>query len=235
MNEVSKMSKKNKVKRTPLSGRTLPAYTKGEECMNMVTHIVGAVAGVFILVLCIVAAARHHNPWGVVGGSIYGFSIIALFTVSATYHGLRPGTAKKVMQAVDHCTIFLLIAGTYTPILLSAIRPEHPAMAWVVFGAEWGLAILGAVLNAIDLKKYSRFSMACYIGMGWLVLVVLKPTIDALTWAGFGWLLAGGIIYTVGAVLYGLGKSRRYLHSIFHLFVNFAAIFQAIAILLYTL
>lgn len=223
------------MKRTPLTERQLPDYTKGEECMNMVTHIVGAVIGVFVLVMCIIAAARHHNPWGIVSGSIYGFSLIALFTVSAVYHGLRPGTAKKVMQIIDHCTIYLLIAGTYTPVLLTAIRPDHPALAWTIFGLEWALAALGATLTAIDLKKYSKFSMVCYIGMGWLVIISLKPVIEALGWAGMGWLLVGGIAYTVGAVLYGIGKKRRYFHSIFHIFVNFAAIFQAIAVLIYVM
>jgi hemolysin III len=223
------------MKRIPINNRILPDYTKGEECMNMVTHIVGVAFGIFILVACIMTAAANNNVWGIVSSAIYGFTLIALYCVSSIYHGLRPCIGKKIMQVIDHCTIYLLIAGTYTPILLSAVRPLYPTLAWVLFAAEWGLAILGASLNAIDLKKYSKFSMTCYIAMGWLVVVALKPTIEAMTWAGFWWLLAGGIAYTLGAVLYGLGKKKRYLHSIFHLFVIFGTILQAVAIIVYTL
>ncbi|MGI5824734.1 MAG: PAQR family membrane homeostasis protein TrhA [Bacillota bacterium] len=223
------------MKRTPIKSRSLPDYTKGEECMNMITHIVGGSFGVIILVICILTAAAHHNVWGIVSSSIYGFSLIALYAVSSVYHGLPSGHGKKVMQIIDHCTIYMLIAGTYTPILLAGIRPLYPVLAWVIFGAEWGLAAIGAALNGIDLKKYSKFSMICYIGMGWLIIIALKPTIEALTWSGFLWVLAGGIAYTLGAVLYGLGKKQRYLHSVFHIFVIFGSILQAVAIIVYVL
>lgn len=235
MENAIRITKKNAQKRIPLNERQLPDYTKGEEIMNMVTHIVGGCIGVFVLVMCVIVAAFHHNTWGIVSGSVYGFCMISLFAVSAVYHGLKKGTAKKVMQIIDHCTIYALIAGTYTPILLSAVRLDYPALAWVIFGLEWAFALLGAVFTAIDLKKYSKFSMVCYIGMGWLAVIVLKPTVIALTLPGFLWLLAGGIIYTIGAVLYGLGKKHRYIHSVFHIFVNFAAIAHAIAILLYVM
>ncbi len=223
------------MERTPLINRTLPNYTKGEECMNMITHIVGGGLSIFILVICIIAAAAHHNVWGVVSGAIYGFCLIALYSVSSVYHGLRTDTSKKVMQVIDHCTIYFLIAGTYTPILLSAMRPEYPVLSWVVFGAEWGFALLGAALNGIDLKKYSKFSMICYIAMGWLIVAALKPTIAVLTMPGFLWLLAGGVAYTLGAVLYGLGKKKAYLHSVFHIFVIFGSILQAVSIIFYVL
>lgn len=223
------------MERTPLINRTLPNYTKGEECMNMITHIVGGGLSIFILVICIITAAAHHNVWGVVSGAIYGFCLIALYSVSSVYHGLRTDTSKKVMQVIDHCTIYFLIAGTYTPILLSAMRPEYPVLSWVVFGAEWGFALLGAALNGIDLKKYSKFSMICYIAMGWLIVAALKPTIAVLTMPGFLWLLAGGVAYTLGAVLYGLGKKKAYLHSVFHIFVIFGSILQAVSIIFYVL
>lgn len=223
------------MERTPLINRTLPNYTKGEECMNMITHIVGGGLSIFILVICIITAAAHHNVWGVVSGAIYGFCLIALYSVSSVYHGLRTDTSKKVMQVIDHCTIYFLIAGTYTPILLSAMRPEYPVLSWVVFGAEWGFALLGAALNGIDLKKYSNFSMICYIAMGWLIVAALKPTITVLTMPGFLWLLAGGVAYTLGAVLYGLGKKKAYLHSVFHIFVIFGSILQAVSIIFYVL
>ena len=145
------------MKRTKLSERVLPNYTSGEEIMNMVTHIVGASLGVIALVLCVVFSAANGNAWGVVGCSIYGASIISLYTVSSVYHGLKAGTAKKVMQVLDHCTIYFLIAGTYTPILFCSIRPASAVWSWVIFGLVWGCAALASVFTAIDLKKYSKF------------------------------------------------------------------------------
>lgn len=221
--------------RTPLRDRVMPDYTRGEEITNMTTHIVGGAVGILILVFSILIGVAHHDPWAVVSGSIYGASTIALFAVSSVYHGLKDGMGKRVMQVVDHCTIYFLIVGTYTPVLLAGIRETNPVAAWVVFGIEWGCAALATVFTAIDLKKYSKLSMICYLAMGWAVVAVLKPTIAAMGIAGFGWLLAGGICYTVGAVLYGLGKKRRYVHSVFHLFVNAGSLLQAVAILRYVL
>lgn len=222
-----------RIKRTPLAQRQLPNYSSGEETFNMVSHIVGGGLGVLILAAGIILSAVHHNPWAIAGCSVYGVSMIVLYTMSSVYHGLRIGLGKKVLQVIDHCTIYLLIAGTYTPILLASIRPQHPALAWTIFGLEWGLAALAATLTAIDLKKYTRVSMICYISMGWLIAIAIKPTIDVLGSRGFLWLLAGGISYTIGAVLYGIGKKRRYFHGIFHIFVLLGSMLQAVCILLY--
>ena len=224
-----------RVSRIPLRERQLPAYTHGEEIMNMVTHIVGGSAGLLILVGSVLIGAKHRDPWAITAGSIYGFLTCCLFVISSVYHGLPDGMGKRVMQVIDHCTIYFMIAGTYTPILLVGIRRESPAAAWTVFGIEWGCAIAAAVFTAIDLKKYSKMSMVCYLAMGWAVVAILKPTIRILTVPGFLWLLSGGLCYTVGAVLYGLGKKHRYMHSVFHLFVNAGSLLQAIAILLYVL
>lgn len=221
--------------RTKLKDRTLPAYTPAEECCNMVTHIVGGGVGVLALVMCVIVSALHGDPWAVVGSAIYGVTLVALFTASSVYHGLRPGTAKKVMQIIDHCAIYFLIAGTYTPILLTAIRPVYPVVAWVVFGVEWGLTALAVTLTAIDLKKYAKFSMICYIGMGWCVVFALQATLETVSLTGCLWLLAGGIFYTVGAVLYGLGKKHRYVHALFHLFVNIASMLHAVCILFFVI
>ena len=138
------------------------------------------------------------------------------------------------MQILDHCTIFLLIAGTYTPIVLCTIREYNTALGWVIFGVQWGFAALGVTLNAIDLKKYSVFSMICYLVMGWCIIFTGKAILEALP-QGFIWLLAGGISYTVGAVLYGIGSKIRYMHSIFHLFVVLGSILQYICILFYVM
>ena len=221
--------------RTPLKDRTLPGYTRGEDIANMVTHIVGGAFGIAVLVISVIIAALHSNVWGVVGASIYGATMVVLYTMSSVYHGLKPGMGKKVMQVIDHCTIYFLIAGTYTPILLSSIRPVHPALAWVIFGVEWGLVAFATVFTAIDHNRYGRLSIACYIGMGWCIVLALKATVEAMGLAGFMWLLAGGVSYTVGAVLYGVGHKKPIYHTVFHVFVVVGSLLQAVCILFYVL
>ena len=229
------MMQKRRRTRTRLKDRPLPTYTKGEEIFNMVSHIVGGAIGVAALVLCIVISAVHHNGYGLAGSIVYGISMITLYTMSSVYHGLREGTAKRVMQVLDHCTIYLLIAGTYTPILLSAMRPIDPVSSWILLGVVWGLSAIAITLTAIDLKKYAVFSMICYIGMGWCVVFKVPLLIQAVGWGGFWLILLGGVCYTVGAVLYGLGRTKKYMHSVFHLFVVAGSVLHLIAILVYAL
>ena len=221
--------------RTRLRDRQLPDYTKGEEIFNMVSHIVGGGFGVIALVVCVAVAAVHGSVWGIVSSIIYGTSLILLYTMSSVYHGLRPNMGKKVMQVLDHCTIYFFIAGTYTPAALCAIRPRFPGWGWVIFGIVWGVSAVAVVFTAIDLKKYAKFSMACYIGLGWCVVLAVKPTIQSVPMGGLVWLLIGGIAYTVGAVLYGLGRKHRYMHSVFHLFVLLGSICHFISIVGYIL
>ena len=221
------------MKRTKLSDRKLPDYTKGEEIMNMVTHIVGGALGIVALTLCVIRAALNGNVFGVVTSAIYGTTMIAMFTISSVYHGLRPNLGKKVMQVIDHCTIYFLIAGTYTVVALSAIRPMYPVLGWSLFGFEWAMVALATTFTAIDLKKYEVFSMICYIGMGWAVIFFVNQTLTVLTWPGFLLLLAGGLAYTAGSILYGLGKRRKWMHSVFHIFVDLGALLQFFAVLFY--
>ena len=221
--------------RTPLKDRKLPAYTRGEDIANMVTHIVGGALGIVILVFSVIIAARHRNVWGVVGGSLYGASMVLLYTVSSVYHGLRPCMGKKVMQVIDHCTIYFLIAGTYTPILLSAIRPDYPVLAWVIFGIEWGLTAFAVVFTAIDHNKYRRLAMTCYIGMGWCIILALRATIHCMGVPAFLWLIGGGVAYTIGAALYAAGGKKPIFHTVFHVFVDISSVLQAVCILFYVL
>ncbi len=139
------------------------------------------------------------------------------------------------MQVIDHCTIYFLIAGTYTVIVLSAIRPVYPWLGWALFGFEWAMVALATTLTAIDLKKYNVFSMICYIGMGWVVIPFAGQTLEVLTLPGFLLLLFGGIAYTVGSILYGLGKKRKWMHSVFHIFVILGAMLQFFAVLFYAI
>lgn len=221
------------MKRTQLALRKLPTYTRGEEQMNMITHIAGGGLSVAGLVVLLLKAAAAADPWRIGASALYGCSLIAVFAVSSVYHGLKDSYAKKVMQVVDHCTIYFLIAGSYTVILLCAMRPEYPGLAWGLFAFQWGCAALAAIFTAIDLKRYSVFSMICYIGMGWSVIPFWRQVLEVMTAPGFWLLLAGGIAYSVGSILYGLGKRRKWMHSIFHLFVNLGALLQYLSIVLY--
>ena len=222
-------------KRIKLRDRLLPNYSRGEEIMNMVTHIVGGGLGILILVFCVLKAALSENIPGVVGSAIYGGTMITLYCMSSVYHGLRPGTGKKVMQVIDHCTIYFLICGTYTPIMLSAFVPVYPVIGWGVLIAEWALAFLAGTLTAIDLKKYNVFSMICYILMGWGIIFFLPQAMAVMTKPGFILLLLGGIAYTIGAVLYGIGSKMPWMHSVFHIFVVLGSVLQFLAIFFYAL
>ena len=224
------------MKRTKLRDRVLPNYSRGEEIFNMVSHIVGGGLGVVATILCVVTAARKGNPYAVVGAAVFGAMMMTLYTISSVYHGLHPHlTAKKVLQVIDHCTIFLLIAGTYTPIALCSLRDVSPALGWTVFGVIWGVAILGIVLNAIDLKKYRVFSMICYLGMGWCIVFTANKLPQALGKGGLALLIAGGVSYTIGAVLYIIGAKKPFRHSVFHIFVVIGSLLHFLCILLYVL
>ena len=220
--------------RTKLKDRVLPYYTKGEEIFNMTSHIVGGAFGIVALVLCVVFAAIHNNGYGVVSSSIYGVTIILLYTMSSIYHGLKPQRkAKKVFQILDHCSIFLLIAGSYTPFCLVTFREYNTALGWSIFGIIWAIAILGITLNSIDIKKFKVFSMICYLGMGWCIIFTAKLLPKLLGIPGLLLLVSGGVAYTVGAILYGLGKKKKYMHSIFHLCIFAGSLLHFLCILLY--
>lgn len=224
------------MKRVKLKDRVLPTYSKGEEIFNMVSHIVGGAIGIVAIVLCIIVSVKHNNGYGVVSGIVFGITLVILYTMSSIYHGLSPKLkAKKVFQVIDHCSIFLLIAGSYTPFCLCTLREADPVVGWTIFGIVWGIAILGIVLNAIDIKKFKVFSMICYLVMGWCIIVKLDLLIQELGTAGFSLLLAGGIVYTIGAILYGIGKKKKWMHSIFHILCVISTILHLICILLYVI
>ena len=223
------------MKRLKLSERVLPDYTRGEEIMNMVTHIVGGCIGMILALLCCLKALRIGTPAVVTGCIIFAISITALYAMSSIYHGLKTNTSKKVMQILDHCTIYFLICGTYTAILLSAFLPVYPIICIGLLVFLWTLAALAITLTAIDLKKYNIFSMICYIFMGWSILPFISQTINVLTPTGFLILLSGGIAYTIGAVLYGIGSKKPWFHSIFHIFVVLGSTLQSLSILLYAI
>ena len=222
------------MERQKLSERKLPDYTKGEEIFNMVSHIVGGAVGIAAVTLCVIFAAIRGNVYGVISGAIYGASMVILYTMSSVYHGLRPHLmAKKVFQVIDHCSIFLMIAGTYTPIALCSLREYSTALGWIIFGIFWGVAILGITLNSIDLKEYKKFSAICYLAMGWCIVLAWKPTAAMLGTGGIWLLLSGGIAYTIGALFYYFLREKRYMHSVFHMFVVAGSILHLLCILFY--
>ena len=221
--------------RTKLKDRQLPNYSKNEELFNMVSHIVGGAVGIAGMVLCIIRSVLNHNGFGLAGSIVFGVSMILLYTVSSVYHGLHASMGKRVMQVVDHCTIYVLISGTYTPLLLSAMRPIDPVASWVLFGIVWALAAVGIAFTAIDLNKYKVFSMVCYMAIGWCIIFKLPLLISAIGWGGFALILGGGILYTIGAILYGKGREKSFMHCVFHVFVILGSICHILAILLFAL
>lgn len=214
--------------------RPFPDYTPTEEKLNAWSHLFGVLCAVVMMALAVRISLGKPSIY-MVCSVVYVSSVLLTMLVSGIYHGLPKGKAKQVMRVVDHCDIFVTIAGTYTPITLLGICSVNPVMGWSVFAVEWGLALIGIVLNSIDLKRYAAFSMTCYLGMGWCVIISLWPTIQAMTLAGFLWIIAGGVAFTIGAVLYLVGKTKRYRHFLFHIFVLLGLILQFVGVYGYLL
>ena len=185
------------------------------ERFNSISHLIGAVAALVGLVVVVVIAAEQGDPWKMVSFSIYGATLLLLYTISTLYHSLR-GRAKQIFRKLDHLSIYLLIAGTYTPFTLVTLRG---VWGWTLFGIIWGLAVVGMALEALPQKGNRVLSIVVYVLMGWLVLVALKPLLAALPFAGFIWLLLGGIFYTGGLAFYLFDEKIRHFHGIWHLFV----------------
>lgn len=222
--------------RTKIRDRVLPTYTKGEEIFNMTSHIVGAALGVVSLILCVIFSAIHKNGIAVVSSVIYGINMIILYSMSSIYHGLnKKTTAKKIFQIFDHCSIFLLIAGSYTPFCLVTFLNYNKLLGWGMFAVIWISALIGILLNAIDIKKYKIVSMICYLLMGWCIIIKANLLPSLLDKGGFILLLSGGIAYTIGAILYGVGKKIKYMHSVFHLFIVLGSLLHFFCILFYVI
>lgn len=196
----------------------LPKYKLGEELINSISHGIGALLAIAALVLLVIKANTGLELLSVL---IYTISSFILYLMSCLYHSLKPNNAKRVFRIIDHCSIFLQIAGTYTPILILKISG---VLGWTMFGIIWGLAILGIVLNSIDLNKFKKMSMFLYLLMGWCIIFSFKSLWISMNHWGILLGLIGGIIYTIGAILYGIGKKKKYIHSVFHIFCLLAGI-----------
>ena len=214
--------------------KNIKLYTKGEEIFNAVTHIAGGAFGIAVLVLGVVFASLYNDAFAVAAMAVYGVGMITLYTASSIYHFLRQNKAKRVFRILDHCSIFLLIAGTYTPFCLITLRTAG-AWGWALFGVIWFSAAVGITFNAINMhnKIVGRLSMAAYLAMGWSAVAAFVPLVQNLRLAGLLWTLAGGIAYTAGAIFYALGRKVKYFHSVWHLFILAGSVLQFIGIIFY--
>lgn len=203
----------------------LPRYTLGEEIFSSVSHGVSALLAVAGLVLLLIFCRK--TPLVVSCVSVYGTTMVLLYTISTLYHALGLNRAKVVFRSLDHCTIFLLIAGTYTPITLISLGGVQ---GWVMFGIVWAAAVLGIALNAVSVERFKVVSMICYLAMGWVVVFAMKTFTQNVSAVGFWCLLAGGLCYTLGALLYGIGKKIPYIHSVFHLFVLAGSVLHTVTV-----
>lgn len=217
---------------TPTYKISIPKYTLGEELISSISHGVGSLLSIAALVLCTVRSILHGNPLAVVSSVIFGTSLIILYTMSCIYHALKPNKAKRIFRVIDHCSVFLLIAGTYAPFTLVTLAGTT---GWILFAVIWLSAILGITLNAIDLEKFSKVSVVCYLAMGWAIVFAIRPLIAALAPQGLVFLVAGGIAYSLGVILYALGSKLRYMHSIWHFFVLAGSILHFFSIYFYVL
>lgn len=208
--------------------RAKPRYTLGEEIFNSVSHGTGGVLSIAGTVVLIVCAAIYSDALGVISSCIYGASLIILYTMSTLYHAITNEKAKKFFRIMDHNTIFFLIAGTYTPITLAFLRG---AVGWILFAVVWLAAIVGIVLNSIDLERFRKPLVVCYVLMGWVIIFAVKPLITSVPTISLVFLLIGGIFYTVGVIFYAI-KKVRYFHSVWHLFTVAGSVFHYFAILL---
>lgn len=203
-------------------------YTLGEELFNAITHGIGALLSVAGCVILLVRCHQLSDGVAAVSSAIYGTTLIILYTMSTLYHALANEKAKAVFRVFDHVTIYLLIAGTYTPYTLACLGG---ALGWTLFGIVWTVAIVGIVFSSISLRRFQKLSMICYIAMGWVILIAIKPLWQVIGTLPMVFLVIGGVLYTGGVLFYQM-KESRYMHSIWHLFVIAGSIFQYFSILL---
>ena len=211
-------------------------YTSGEEVANAVTHVVGSHLGAAMLALLVwqAAASGIDVAWKATSAAIFGFSMILLYSVSSAYHAVTYQPAKKVLHVMDHVAIYFLIAGTYTPFCLVTLRPEHPALAWTIFGVEWGAALAGIFFKLRTTGRFRYLSTSAYVVMGWVAVCAIVPLVRSLRGLGTMWLATGGGLYTLGCVFY-LWKSLPYSHMVWHLFVLAGTVCHFFCILWYVM
>lgn len=215
----------------------LPHYTYNEEKLNMITHIIGAVYGLIVLIICVARAGWHRNLAGLLSGIFYGLSMIAVYSISSIYHGLDPRKSLKgkiIMRIIDHCDIYGLIAGSFAPIAMTGLRTSSPYVAWISFSVVCVTSVIGIIFTSIDLAKFKVISYACYFTAGWGVIFTIKWLLKAFPKAFMILIILGGVIYTSGMIFFGLQKKGyKYFHGIFHIFIFLGSLIMSIPIMIY--
>ena len=206
-------------------------YTRSEEATNIITHAIGFFLGIAASVLMVVRASLHGDAWHIVGASIFGAGLVILYAASTIYHSARKPKARKFLRVVDHATIYVLIAATYTPFTLVTLNGW---VGWTIFGIVWAFALTGIILKLFFTGRFGVLSTLMYVFMGWMIIFAAKPLVENLSVGGLKWLIAGGVAYTVGAVFYGIGK-LKFNHAIFHLFVLLGSFCHFVTVYSYVL
>jgi len=206
-------------------------YTISEEIANSITHAIGIALGIVAVVLFSVFATKQHNAWKAVSGILFGGSIIVLYLSSTLYHSIQIERLRRFFKTLDHSSIYLLIAGTYTPFCLVTI---HGGWGWSIFGVIWGLAITGLIFKLFFVYRFNTLSTFLYVAMGWIAVIAIKPIVNNLSLPGIEWLFAGGLFYTFGIIFY-LADNRRFNHAIWHLFVLAGTLCHFFAVLYYVI
>ena len=206
----------------------IPKYSLAEELINSISHGIGAIFAIIALVMCLIKASTVS---AVISCIIYCLLMLILYVISCIYHALSPNVkGKKVLRVIDHCNVMLMVAGTYMPICLSLF---DGFTCWITFSIVWVITIIGVVFNAINVDKYAIVSVICNLLLGWGAVVLVKPMLELISLKAINLLILGGILYTIGSILYGLGSKIPYMHSIFHFFVLAGSVCHFIFIYLY--
>ena len=206
-------------------------YPPAEERINIASHAIGLLLSIAGLILLIARALEYGNGWHLVSFSIYGISMIALYTASTAYHSVRDPVLRMNLRTADHASIYLLIAGTYTPFALVTLQGS---VGWTVFGVSWGMAVTGIVLKLFFTGRFNLLSVLMYVLMGWMIIFFIQPLVANFPDTGLALLLAGGVAYTLGAVIYSF-KKINFNHAIFHLFVLFGSVCHFLAVYYFVL
>ncbi len=206
-------------------------YSPIEEKINIISHAIGFILSIVALLLLVTHANLHGDVWHIVSFSIFGASLIILYAASTFYHSAKKSELRNRLKIIDHASIYVLIAGTYTPFTLITLSGT---IGWVIFGTSWGLALSGIILKLFFTGKYNLISTIMYVLMGWVIVFAIKPLINNLPLEGLLWLFAGGISYTIGAILYSI-KKIKFNHVIFHVFVLFGSFCHFMSVFFYVL
>ena len=206
-------------------------YSPIEEKINILSHATGFILSIVAFVLLVMHASLHGDVWQIVSFSIFGASLIILYGASTLYHIAKKPVLRNKLNIIDHASIYILIAGTYTPFTLVTLKGT---IGWVIFGVSWGLALTGIILKLFFTGKYDLISTIMYVFMGWVIVFAIKPLIDHLPFEGLLWLFAGGISYTIGAILYSINKIK-FNHAIFHILVLIGSFCHFVSVFFYVL